>query len=181
MTNPIINNQVEDRYWNTKLRTGQQWNGSDARINTEAQYPDGRYTVWVSAYDIEGKGGDMTTRQGAEDEEVLIDNFKPYLKKMEIYQDGGQRYSDEGEWDETNEILKRKHTEQKDRQTGVIKSGKEISVKLEFSEPVKGIMAGLNFPSINMTAVAGSNDKVWEGSFCTDRFQQVILCGSIQH
>ncbi len=38
---------VEDRWWNTKLRFGQQWNGADARINKEAKFPDGKYRVWA--------------------------------------------------------------------------------------------------------------------------------------
>jgi hypothetical protein len=45
VTNPIINNQVEDRYWNTKLRRNENWNGGNARINSEAQYPDGIYKI----------------------------------------------------------------------------------------------------------------------------------------
>jgi len=47
VTNVIKNNDVVDEYWNTKLRIGQAWNGEDARINAEAEYPDGRYIVWA--------------------------------------------------------------------------------------------------------------------------------------
>ncbi len=86
MTNPIINNQVEDRYWNTKLCQGQEWNGLDARINSEAMFPDGEYRVWVMAYDIVGNGGDTLNRRGAEDEDITIDNFKPYVQKIQIEQ-----------------------------------------------------------------------------------------------
>jgi hypothetical protein len=96
VTNPIINNQVEDRYWNTKLRQGEDWNGLDARINSEAYFPDGNYRVWVMAYDIKGNGGDTITRQGAEYKDVLLDNFLPYVSKVEIKQEEEIRY--EGEW-----------------------------------------------------------------------------------
>jgi hypothetical protein len=93
VTNPIINNQVEDRYWNTKLRRNENWNGENARINSEAQYPDGRVRVWVLAYDIMGNGGDMQNRRGTEDTVVIIDNFSPYitwdgLKKLSIKHKG---------------------------------------------------------------------------------------------
>ncbi|RKX68261.1 hypothetical protein DRP53_11080, partial [candidate division WOR-3 bacterium] len=88
VTNPIINNQVENRYWNTKLRQGEEWNGNDARINSEAQYPDGEYRVWVMAYDIIGNGGDTLNRRGAEDEDIILDNFKPYVDRVVIYQGG---------------------------------------------------------------------------------------------
>jgi len=46
------------RYWNTKLKSGQDWNGVDADFNSDAKYPDGEYRVWVLAYDIEGNGFD---------------------------------------------------------------------------------------------------------------------------
>ena len=87
VTNPIINNQVENRYWNTKLRQGQEWNGLDARINSEAQFPDGDYRVWVMAYDIMGNGGDTLNRKGAEDEDITIDNFRPYVSRVQIGQE----------------------------------------------------------------------------------------------
>jgi len=35
-TNPIINHQVENRYWNTKLRQGEKWDGEDAENYEEA-------------------------------------------------------------------------------------------------------------------------------------------------
>jgi len=39
---------VEDRYWNTKLKSGQAWNGDDADFNSEAEYPDGEYNIIVN-------------------------------------------------------------------------------------------------------------------------------------
>jgi len=93
VTNPIINNQVEDRYWNTKLRNNEGWNGENARINQEAQTPDGRYIVWVLAYDIRDNGGDMQNRRGAEDTEIIIDNFAPYLSEISLSSQNNKRYS----------------------------------------------------------------------------------------
>lgn len=65
----------------------QFWNGSNARINSEAQSPDGDYRVWVMAYDYIGNGGDTLNHIGAEDEDASIDNFIPYVKQVDIEQD----------------------------------------------------------------------------------------------
>jgi hypothetical protein len=59
------------RYWNTKLKSGQNWNGVDAIINSDAEYPDGEYRVWVLAYDIKGNGGDTLNQHGAEYKDIF--------------------------------------------------------------------------------------------------------------
>ena len=41
VTNPIVNDQVDDRYWNTKLKKGEKWDGVDAILNRKAAYPAG--------------------------------------------------------------------------------------------------------------------------------------------
>ncbi len=101
VTNHIVNNQVENRYWNTKLRFGQAWDGLDARINAEARFPDGKCRVWVLAYDIDGNGGDTLTRHGAEDEDVILDNFVPYLDSVVVIaqRDEGEVVVYRGWWD----------------------------------------------------------------------------------
>ena len=92
VTNVIKNNDVVDEYWNTKLRIGQAWNGEDARINGEAVLPDGRYRVWVLAYDVKGNGGDTLARHGAEDEDVILDNFVPYVESVVVIEAGNTKY-----------------------------------------------------------------------------------------
>ena len=70
---------VEDRYWNTKLKSGQDWNGVDADFNSDAKYPDGEYRVWVLAYDI--KGMDMLTNMMKSDiYKINIMNNKLLIK-----------------------------------------------------------------------------------------------------
>ncbi|HAV42935.1 TPA: hypothetical protein DCX15_02835 [bacterium] len=144
VTNPIINHQVEDRYWNTKLRRGQAWNRDPARINAEAEYPDGRYTVWVLAYDIRDNGGNMDTRQGAEDEEVVIDNFRPYVHQVTIAQGEGEdrrtRYN--AYWDFANDILTLTPNTQEERNLEPLRSG-NATFRIEFSEPVQNPTASL--------------------------------------
>jgi len=135
VTNPIINNQVEDRYWNTKLRQGEDWNGLDARINAEAYFPDCNYRVWVMAYDILNNGGDTLNRQGAEDEDIIIDNFKPYVTRVQIEQeDRSVKY--QAHWPTTP---------QSDYDLGQLiidkdddcKVGKLLTFLIEFSEDMK--------------------------------------------
>jgi|Deesub1362A_J573_1020465.scaffolds.fasta_scaffold09278_2 hypothetical protein len=85
VTNRIVNNNVINAYWNTRLKKGEPWNGTNAWVSSQAYTPDGRVRVWVLAYDIKGNGGDMVNRRGAEDEVVIIDNFVPYLEHVIIY------------------------------------------------------------------------------------------------
>jgi len=92
VTNVIKNNDVVDEYWNTKLRIGEAWDGTDAKINGEAVLPDGRYRVWVLAYDIENNGGDTLARHGAEDEDVILDNFVPYVESVVVIEVGNTKY-----------------------------------------------------------------------------------------
>ena len=92
VTNVIRNNDVVDEYWNTKLKIGEAWDGTDAKINGEAVLPDGRYRVWVLAYDVKGNGGDTLARHGAEDEDVILDNFVPYVESVVVIRSGQTMY-----------------------------------------------------------------------------------------
>ena len=93
LTNRFVyaTNNAEDRYWNTKLKKGQAWNGADARINAEAEYPDGRYIVWAFGKDIKGNGGDFSNLIGADTSVIVLDNFVPYVESVMIEQ-GNNRY-----------------------------------------------------------------------------------------
>jgi len=149
----VTNAPTQNRYLNTKLRFGGSWNGDDAYINAQAVLPDGKYRVWVMAYDIKGNGGDTITRHGAEYKDVLLDNFLPYVSKVEIKQEGEIRY--EGEWSKnplsydlgTLFILKDYN----------FKRDKGLSFKIYFSE----IMDTQKKPSLK---VKFSDDRVKEVS-----------------
>lgn len=77
-TNRIVNNQVEDCYWNTKQRADSAGipfpDSVDADSIEVARFKDGFYWVKVYAYDI---------RNNADSESVLvhIDNFAPRVKQ----------------------------------------------------------------------------------------------------
>ncbi|MEW6027790.1 MAG: hypothetical protein AB1599_10935, partial [Planctomycetota bacterium] len=85
----VTNTQSEGRYWNTRLKTGQLWNGADAVLNSEAAYPDGRYKVSTLAFDIRGNGGNLDTSEGAMTVDIDVDNFRPFLERAEIRNSDG--------------------------------------------------------------------------------------------
>ncbi|NLG84503.1 MAG: PQQ-binding-like beta-propeller repeat protein, partial [Firmicutes bacterium] len=125
VTNAIINNQVENRYWNTKLRDGEEWNGLDARINWEAKFKDGKYKVSVLAYDYKGNGGKLDEQKGAETKEITIDNFRPIVRRITI----GTNY--EGEWKLSENGLIFSKNFDTSLKPGI------YTITVEFSEPVK--------------------------------------------
>ncbi|HAB53444.1 MAG TPA: hypothetical protein DCE80_14940, partial [Ignavibacteriales bacterium] len=92
------------------------------------------------------------------------DNFKPYLKKAQIYQNNNLKYEAEWKWNDTKQILELIPEEV--RQPGSIKAGKDIYVKLEFAKPMKEVAATLDtiHPAVNLTAVSDTDDKIWEGT-----------------
>jgi len=72
VTNRIINNQVVDRYWNTKQKIGQP-DSVDAESLEVAKFKDGRYWVKVVAADIRNNADTESVR-------VTIANFRPRVK-----------------------------------------------------------------------------------------------------
>ncbi len=146
----------------------------DALINEEARYPDGKYTMTARAESINGTYFDAP--QG-----IIIDNFKPYLKKAEIIQDSETKYSAYWQWEDGEEILRPLPSEQKERQTAVVKGG-TARLRLEFSEPMKEAKAGFlaMTPDVwtdmamgrtpldrvrfaDLEPVPDTYEKVWEG------------------
>lgn len=57
------------------------------------KFPDGNYTIRAIGTDV-GSPGRSTTR----DSIVLLDNFRPYVKKLELLADGNLKYSREWIW-----------------------------------------------------------------------------------
>lgn len=104
-SNPYaINNN--DRYWNTKLKKGlnETWPGDnsldailndDLNANYSSQFEDGIYTISFNAYDVDYNSNPNNYAQNSIENNVLIDNHKPYIKKVTI-SSGGVTY--EGGW-----------------------------------------------------------------------------------
>jgi len=82
------NNQdgvARNGFWNTKQKINQD-ESIDAIINFESKFPDDKYIVWSVGKDIEGNGGDLENRVGADSQSVTIDNFMPYVQSVSILQ-----------------------------------------------------------------------------------------------
>jgi len=73
--------------WNSKISTDFVRNAS---VNSQAKFPDGYYWIFVRSENIRGPqipAIDQKIR-------VIVNNFKPYLSKLELFQDiGGQPVS----------------------------------------------------------------------------------------
>lgn len=91
----IVSHVEEDagRRWHTAARRGGALNdGSDAppaRVNSEARFGDGRYTVHARARDVVAWGAER-------DSFVVVDNFRPFVRKVVVRDDSGELYA--GEW-----------------------------------------------------------------------------------
>ena len=160
VTNVIKNNDVVDEYWNTKLRIGQAWNGEDARINGEAVLPDGRYRVWVLAYDIENNGGDTLARHGAEDEDVILDNFVPYVESVVVKDKGEEKY---GCW----WVLEGDRLDKELGEEDSVSAGDTISMRIIFSEVMDtSVISVVMSKGGHVLTFEGSwlGCKKWEGS-----------------
>lgn len=148
-------NQNVDIYWNTKQKLGGGLS-DDAKINSEARFPDGIYKVKIDAQDF--KGNTDTTDKSKK--KVLLDNFRPYVHKVTVIQDGEQKYY--AYWELVGDQLVLTPTTQEARHPKPLKSGKTV-FKIEFSESVQN--PTLSFASSNIPLVAGinTNNKIWLG------------------
>lgn len=84
-----------NKYLNTKRRSGQNYD-VDARINHEAMYKDGSYTVKVVAEDVFGWLDDPNYIRTAVRQ---IDNFCPYVQSITVSQNSAIKYL--GSWPTT--------------------------------------------------------------------------------
>lgn len=99
-----VSHVAEDpfRCWNTRARRdGEDNDGSDtfpARVNAETRFGDGRYTLHAKARDVVGWGAPRDTQ-------VVVDNFRPFVRKVVVHDDSGELYSGEWNFDGTNIVF----------------------------------------------------------------------------
>jgi len=91
---PIDNNDFQ--YWATKAKAaGAAKNGvgaDKAKLNSQAFFPDGKYTVEVTGYDINADWD-------SDENQVVLDNFKPYVKQVIVKVGDTVKYN--ASWPET--------------------------------------------------------------------------------
>src|SRR3989339_253109 len=153
MTNNPWDSTTQNQFWNTKLKQGETWSGANAAVNSEAAYPDGRYTVHVEAYDIRNN-------PAVQDQNIIVDNFAPYVKKLEVFQNGQRIYN--ASWENDTGEMKLS-PEGGERQTGDIKAGELITIRAEFSEEVTDVTVTVEDSFVPMYSQAGTGNKIWEG------------------
>ncbi len=82
-----------DRFFRTNIRVAidENWlldNESEARRNArnmqEAAFPDNKYRLYIDAYDIERNDNPNQSLANVIDIPVIIDNFLPYVKDVEV-------------------------------------------------------------------------------------------------
>ena len=91
---PIDNNDFQ--YWATKAKAaGAAKNGvgaEKAKLNSQAFFPDGKYTVEVTGYDVNDDWDN-------DEKQVVVDNFKPYVKRVTVKVGDTVKY--DASWPET--------------------------------------------------------------------------------
>lgn len=163
----IVTNSLEvpyDRYWNSLLKTNttETWPGNnslDARIIDEAIYKDGLNKVKFSISDIDYYSNPKNTYSSMVD--VIIDNFLPYIRKVEIFSNSNKTYSSEWRWDPINGQL----NFTPDILNQSVRDNLDATIIVTTSEPMKNLnvlINGLMTSSENCSVVLGTNDKEWK-------------------
>ncbi len=83
-------NTPNDRFFNTAIRQNQteNWannNNLNAHYTGDAQFPDDRYRLYIDAYDVDYADRPNNRLANRIDVPIIIDNFLPYIKKVEVY------------------------------------------------------------------------------------------------
>ena len=91
-----------------------------------------------------------------QEDEILIDNFSPYVKKVEVYQDavsiGSEKYLGEWVWNASQGKLSMNFNDVNDRITGAISpSATSLQFVITFSEPMQSVTCGI--PTMNQSAL----------------------------
>jgi len=142
--------------------------GSDNKkicnVPSECRYNDGNYTVRAKGYDIRGN---LRTSQLNSEEEMVLDNFMPYVKSVDVFVDACQIYKLE-----RTEISSTSQNNAKLKQNtaNFIKrldpNGEDINFTITVSEPMEELKLRYEVngvPAIQ-TLIGTANNMTWTGS-----------------
>lgn len=122
-----------------------------ARVIDEAKFPDGKFRVHIRLKDYVNTPADYQ-------KEVEVDNFRPYVKKVEM-KSAEMNYSAEWEWKKASAQLEFKpYTEDK-------KACGKMEITITMSEPMKQVelaIPSLGFSHTSNTAEANTNNKIFK-------------------
>ena len=161
LTNLLDGNTYEDRYWNTKLKESsppQPWYGDDANNPEECKYPDGIYT-------LETKASDLVHPPVINTEEVIVNNFRPFIKDVKITQQwiatNGTGpimtiYDGEWSWNGSNYIYQK-------NEERIAKTEGDLTVIITTSEPMETLQLEILSLGFNSSgSPVNSNRTEWE-------------------
>ena len=151
-----------DRYWNTNLKETQTetWINNttlDANCIDDALIPDGKYTIEINAYDVDFNDNPNRNAQ-SKTIDIVIDNFQPYVKKVEVRigdENGELAYLAEWEWNGTALVF--------NRQLGAtIYDDDDIWLKAYTSEPMKRLrFSAFGYYGNEFPGTSENNGKEW--------------------
>ena len=163
----IVTNSLNppyNRYWNSLLKTNtiETWPGNNslnARIIDEARYKDGINKVSLTMSDIDYY--DYPNNSNNITLEVIIDNFLPYIKKVEVFSGSKKTYSSHWEWNSALAQL----DFFPDILNLTVSDDQNAIIHISTSEPMKSLnvmIPTLITTSQNCTVLPGTNDQEWE-------------------
>ena len=169
-----INNIQSNGVWFTKAlnTSGHVFNQTPtnfAAVNSEVLYSDGVHTLRFETEDAAGNTDDENTSI-----DVIVDNFRPYIKKVEVRNSNDEVvYIGNWEWNETALEF--------NTQNGVALSEQEtVSIKVYTSEPMQQVELTVFGVAKTITeAMEETNDREWlfeyTASEVTDGENQLVF------
>jgi len=159
-----------DRYFNTIRRdnTEEEWTQNenyDARCNSEAHYRDGIYRIEYRAYDADydNNPNNVNIDNDHSRKNILIDNFYPYIEKVEVLSGGESVYFAEWVWD--GSVIKLLPESPEEKMRGIAQVEKDLSIIVTSSESLSELFVTFN-PSLNWIGSGISlNDEKTEWGF----------------
>ncbi len=135
-----------DQFWKTNARagSGSRPNGSDhgaALVNDTAKFDEGYYRIHVLSSDLVNPVVEAT-------EDVLVDNFLPYVKRVTIH--SGPTLIYEARWELVGDTLRLDPPDPNAAMVASADPTRDVDIEVEFSEPMK------NTPTLSITPLGVS-------------------------
>ncbi len=154
-----------NQFWRTDARkgTGAEPNGSDAqraRENQEAKFPDGTHFVHIMLKDLVHSTDTVRS--------VLVDNSRPYVRKVTVYSGLNPIYHAEWVWDSgTAQLAIQPATFDAAAAFTALRT-QDVNIKVEFSEPMQTASISAVSPALGSSPTLTSTQPahartIWEG------------------
>lgn len=150
-TDGALGNVSGAQFWKTDARkaSGVEPNGSDAlkaRENQDARFPDGTYFVHIMTEDF--------THSADHVRSVLVDNSRPYLEKVTVYSGARIVYQSFWQWNVGAAQLAIQPATFDAAAAFTAFRTQDITVEVEFSEPMTTAAVTAITPAAGVTALA---------------------------